>query len=82
MLIKIVCPSCNVAGNVSLAQPSYEGPYKCWKCRELFSIKIEGKEVISCEPLSDEDFEVQQAESKEEARKQAEIDALKNRFKK
>jgi hypothetical protein len=82
MLINIVCPSCQVEGKVSLAQPRYEGPYKCWKCRELFSIRIEGKEVISCEPLTEEEFERQQAEAKIEAKKQAELDALKNRFRK
>jgi len=44
MMITIICPSCGTEGSQSLLEPNYEGPYRCWKCRELFSIKIEGNE--------------------------------------
>jgi len=70
MLIKINCPNCHTDGSFSLADSSYEGPYRCWKCRELFTIRIENSEIKSCQPLSQEDFDRQQ-----------EIEALKAKFK-
>ncbi len=52
----IKCPKCGTIGKFSLAQPVFQGPYKCWKCRELFNIRIENNVLKSCEPLSQEDF--------------------------
>ncbi len=70
MMIKIKCPECGIEGSMSLLESSYEGPYKCWKCRVLFTIRLKNNELESCEPLSQEDFE-----------KQQEIAALKARLK-
>ena len=70
MLIQIKCPKCHTEGSLSLAESLYEGPYRCWKCRELFTIKMENNELKSCEPLSQEEFDRQQ-----------EIEALKAKFK-
>ena len=70
MMVKIKCPKCQVEGSLSLVESSYQGPYRCWKCRELFTIKLENNELKSCEPLSQEEFE-----------KQQEIEAMKSKFK-
>ena len=70
MIIKIKCAKCDTEGTISLADPSYEGPYRCWKCGALFTIKLEDSELKSCEPLSQEEFQRQQ-----------EIQALKDKFK-
>jgi len=70
MMVKIKCPKCDTEGSFSLVESSYQGPYKCWKCRGLFSIKLEDNELKSCDPLSEEEFERQQ-----------EIKALKAKFK-
>ncbi len=70
MMIKIKCPECGTEGSMSLLESSYEGPYKCWKCRALFTIRLKNNELESCEPLSQEEFE-----------KQQEIEALKARLK-
>ena len=70
MIIKIKCPKCTTEGSLSLVESSYQGPYRCWKCRELFNIRQENNELKSCEPLSQEEFE-----------KQQEIEALKAKFK-
>ena len=70
MMMKIVCPACDTEGSMSLVEPNYQGPYKCWKCRELFTIAIENNTVTSCEPLSQEEFERQQ-----------EIESLRDKFK-
>ena len=68
-LVKITCPKCNTEGGFSIAQPSYKGPYKCWKCRELLNIELEGNELISCKPLTAD--EAAQMQREEEIRKQS-----------
>jgi len=70
MILKIKCPECNTEGGFSLADPSYEGPYRCWKCKGLFTMKIEDNQLKSCEPLSQEEFDRQQ-----------EMEAMKSKFK-
>lgn len=70
MLIKIKCPKCETEGSLSLVETSYQGPYRCWKCRELFTIRLGNNELKYCEPLGQEEFE-----------KQQEIEALKAKFK-
>jgi len=70
MAVKIKCLKCNTEGSFSLADASYLGPYRCWKCGALFTIKLENNELKSCEPLSQEDFD-----------KQQEFEALKDKFK-
>lgn len=75
MMITIECPKCGTAGSQSLLKPDYQGPYRCWKCRELFTITIVNNEVKSWESLTEEELAVQ-----EEQRKQAE--ALKAKFRK
>jgi len=71
MIVKIKCPKCETEGSLSLVESSYQGPYRCWKCRELFTIKLENNELKSCEPLSPEGYV-----------KQQELEALRAKFKK
>jgi hypothetical protein len=58
--VLIKCPGCNTEASISLVQPVYEGPYRCWKCRGLFRIRIEDEELRLCEPMSEEEFEKEQ----------------------
>jgi hypothetical protein len=51
MLTKIKCPKCNTEGTFSLSDALYEGPYRCWKCKELFKIRMEHNVLKSCEPI-------------------------------
>lgn len=71
MLVKIGCPKCETEGSLSLIGLRYEGPYRCWKCRELYTILVEDSELKSCEPLDQAEFE-----------RQREIEALRRKFKK
>ena len=57
MAIKIKCPDCNNEGSISLLSQEFSGPYRCWKCRSLFSINIHEGAVISIEPMSEETLE-------------------------
>jgi len=70
MLVKIKCPACQTEGSLSLLETNYEGPYKCWKCRALFTIVLKSNKLMSCEPLTEEEFQ-----------KQQEIKALQDKFK-
>ena len=63
------CPGCGAESKFSFVNNSYEGPRRCWKCHELFKMKILNNVLIYCEPITQEEFE-----------KMQEIDALKNKF--
>ena len=59
-MMKISCPKCQAERNMSLINSYYSGPYRCWKCRALFTIEIKNGELTSYETLSEEDFKRQQ----------------------
>jgi hypothetical protein len=71
LLITFKCPKCDADNKFSLADSVYKGPYRCWKCSELFMITIEGNELKSCEPITEEEMS-----------RQKEIEALKAKFRK
>ncbi|MBN1176825.1 MAG: hypothetical protein JXA51_04005 [Dehalococcoidales bacterium] len=71
-MIEIECPNCNSIGKMSLVQQIFQGPYRCWKCRSLFTIVIANRKLQSCEPLSEEDFQKWQEEQKELKRESGE----------
>ncbi|MFC1893745.1 hypothetical protein ACFLYR_06965 [Chloroflexota bacterium] len=60
MLVKIACPACHTEGTMSLIESRYDGPYRCWKCRTLFTIELKNNELTFCEPLSEEELQKQQ----------------------
>lgn len=71
LLVKFKCPKCDIENSYSFVDSNYQGPYRCWKCKELFTISIEGDKLKSCEPTTQEEFD-----------RQNEIEALKAKFKK
>lgn len=73
MMLTIKCPRCTTEGKLSLVDPNYQGPYKCWSCKELFTIQIVNDVLKTIEPLSQEDYDKQHA-------KQSELEALRARF--
>ncbi len=70
MLFKIKCPKCGDQGSMSLLDSTYNGPYRCWKCHELYTVHLENGGLKSWEPLNEEDF-----------RRQQDKDSLKSKFK-
>jgi hypothetical protein len=56
---------------MSLSDPSYKGPYKCYKCREIFAIEIADNELKHSGPFD------QAAHDREQ-----EIRAMQDKFKK
>jgi hypothetical protein len=69
MLTKIKCPKCAVDNTFSLSDPMYEGPFRCYKCHELYKIRMEHNVLKSCEPIDPN-----------EAAKLEEIRAMKDKF--
>ncbi len=60
MLVNIKCPECQTEGTMSLVESSYEGPYRCWRCRALFTIELKDNKLRSCEPLGEDELQKQQ----------------------
>jgi len=60
-MVTIVCPKCQAEGKLSLVEPNYTGPRRCWKCHELFTITILNNRVTSSEPMSEEEYQKQLA---------------------
>ncbi len=56
MLLKITCPSCNSETGFSVTKGAYQGPFRCWKCKEIFNIRIENNELKTVEAFSKDDL--------------------------
>jgi hypothetical protein len=59
-MFKIKCPACQTEGSMFLADPTYVGPYRCWKCRALFTVEIKNDQLTSYKDLSEEELKKQQ----------------------
>jgi hypothetical protein len=51
-----------------LVQSLYVGPHKCWKCRELFNIRIENNAVRSITPMTPEELELHRMQEENRAK--------------
>jgi hypothetical protein len=56
-MFQIVCPQCGASTSLSFLEPVYEGPFRCWKCKEAFLITIENGVVKSSSPITEEELE-------------------------
>ena len=70
MLIKIKCSSCGTDTTMSMMDSSYKMPFRCWKCKSLYTLKVKDGEITLLEPLAQEEFDKQKA-AKEARRKKA-----------
>jgi len=70
MKVDIKCPECNSDSSFFIVKNIFQGPFRCWKCKNLYTIKVKSGDLLSCEPLPKEEFEKQKAD-KEAARKKA-----------
>jgi hypothetical protein len=55
-MFRLRCPDCGTDSAVSLVDSVYEGPFRCWKCRGLFTVRIENDELKSYKPLKEEEL--------------------------
>jgi hypothetical protein len=56
-MFTIQCAGCGAETNMLLDDVTYNGPFRCWKCKGAFVIKIENKELKSCEAISEQEHE-------------------------
>jgi len=57
MMVKITCPNCNTDGFMSLLDSTYQMSYRCWKCKEFFSLSVEDNQVKSIVRLTPEEYQ-------------------------
>jgi hypothetical protein len=67
VIAKIICPSCQTMGQFSVDGGNFKGPYRCWKCRALYTLDMVNSAVVSLQPLTDEEFK--EIKAKQEAEK-------------
>jgi transposase-like protein len=70
MQVTIKCPACNSDSSFFIAKDIFQGPFKCWKCKAFYTVKVQNSELKKCDPLTQEDFDKQKAD-KEAKRKKA-----------
>jgi uncharacterized Zn finger protein len=56
-MLKIQCPSCGTDSSMSLLKSSYEMPFRCWKCHEYFTLKVEDDVVQSLTKLTADEYQ-------------------------
>ena len=56
-MIKIVCPKCSAEAKLSLVDPNFSGPRRCWKCHAFFNVTIRNGAVSSTDPLTEEEYQ-------------------------
>ena len=73
MQINIKCPSCSSESSFFIAKSVFQGPFRCWKCKALFTLKAQKGEIQKLEPLTQEEFDKQKAAkgSKKKAKEKA-----------
>ena len=69
MQISVKCPACNSDSSFFVVKTVFQGPFKCWKCKSLFTLKAKNGDIELLEPLTQEDFDKQKAAK--EAKKKA-----------
>ena len=56
MSIEIKCHICDAENKLYLIDSSYDGLFRCWKCKQAYMIVIDNDELKYFKPLSDEKF--------------------------
>jgi hypothetical protein len=67
MQVNIKCPACSSDSSFFIAKNVFQGPFRCWKCKALFTVKVRNGVLESCEPLAQEAFD--KAKADQEARR-------------
>ncbi|OGO40323.1 MAG: hypothetical protein A2147_01675 [Chloroflexi bacterium RBG_16_57_8] len=57
MMVKIHCTNCGTDGYMSLLESSYQMSYRCWKCKEFFTLTVEDNQVKSLVKLSADEYQ-------------------------
>ncbi len=57
MFAQITCASCGTMGQFSVLEGNYKGPYRCWKCKALYTVEIQNGKVVSSQPMAESELE-------------------------
>ena len=57
MFAQITCASCGTMGQFSVLEGNYKGPYRCWKCKALYTVEIQNGKVVSQQPMAESELE-------------------------
>ena len=69
MIATITCPQCCSESKMSLLTGTFQGAFRCWKCKNNFYLEVNEGQVIVCNSITEEQFEEQLA-----------LDKLKKKF--
>jgi hypothetical protein len=75
MQVNIKCQACNTDSAFFIAKDVFQGPFRCWKCKALFTVKARAGDLESCEPLAVETFEKAKADKAAARKKKKEKSA-------
>jgi len=56
VIIIVRCKKCDAETRLSLADLSYDGLFRCWKCRQTHIFVVENDEIKYLELLNDEKY--------------------------
>ena len=56
MIIKVRCKKCDAETRLSLADLSYDGLFRCWKCKQSHIFVVENDKVKYLKLLNDEEY--------------------------
>lgn len=52
MVVTVKCPACKNDSQMSFTSEIYVGPFRCWKCAQLYMITVEDGNLVSCEAIA------------------------------
>ncbi len=54
VIIEVKCKKCGAETRLSLADRSYDGLFRCWKCHQSHIFVVENDEIKHLKPIDDE----------------------------
>jgi hypothetical protein len=69
MQVNIKCPACNSDSSFFIVKDAFQGPFRCWKCKALFTVKVRNGNLEKCDLLSQEDFDKAKADKESKKKK-------------
>ena len=45
MQVDVKCPACNTDSSFFVIKNVFQGPFRCWKCKALFTLKVREGEI-------------------------------------
>jgi transposase-like protein len=54
MQVIIKCPACSSDSSFFIQKNVFSGPFRCWKCKELYTVKVKDGNLEKCEPYTQE----------------------------